>query len=219
MSRTEISHRIHRRWRLVSGGGALALALLLGVAIVLRGNTALSLDDEWMEEIEENRSVWFEVPSLLMNWLGGGAVATVLAVGIVVTLIVLKRRWTALYFAVTSVVSLALVQAMKALLGRSRPEDVLVHVDQGSFPSGHVANAATLAALLAIILWRWWVLVAGAAYVVIMALSRTYLGAHWLSDTAGGLLVGVGVAVILWAPFADRVLSERQALSKTLASR
>ena len=86
----------------------------------------------------------------------------------------------------------------------------MLSIESGSFPSGHVANAATLAALLAIILWRWWVVVAGAVYVVLMALSRTYLGAHWISDTVGGLLIGAGVALIVWAPFANRMLSERQ---------
>jgi membrane-associated phospholipid phosphatase len=42
-----------------------------------------------------------------------------------------------------------------------------------------------------------------------MALSRTYLGAHWLSDTIGGLILGAGVAVIVWAPLAYRLARER----------
>ena len=42
-----------------------------------------------------------------------------------------------------------------------------------------------------------------------MALSRTYLGAHWLSDTIGGLILGAGIAVIVWAPLAYRLARER----------
>lgn len=43
-----------------------------------------------------------------------------------------------------------------------------------------------------------------------MMLSRTYLGAHWISDTVGGMLVGVGVAVIIWAPFALALYREHR---------
>lgn len=209
-SQSEVTHRIHRRRRLITGGSALALGILLGVVITLRGNAALGVDAEWMEEIVEHRSTLWEVPSFVMNVLGGGLVATVLAVAITVVFVLLKRPWTALYFALTSLVSSGLVQLLKALLGRDRPAEIMLSIESGSFPSGHVANAATLAALLAIILWRWWVVAAGAVYVVLMALSRTYLGAHWVSDTVGGLLIGAGVALIVWAPFANRMLSERQ---------
>jgi undecaprenyl-diphosphatase len=41
-----------------------------------------------------------------------------------------------------------------------------------------------------------------------MAVSRTYLGAHWISDTIGGLLLGAGVAVIVWTPLAYRLAAE-----------
>jgi undecaprenyl-diphosphatase len=43
-----------------------------------------------------------------------------------------------------------------------------------------------------------------------MMLSRTYLGAHWVSDTVGGMLVGAGMAVIVWAPFAERLYREQR---------
>jgi undecaprenyl-diphosphatase len=53
--------------------------------------------------------------------------------------------------------------------------------------------------------------VAGAGYVVLMALSRTYLGAHWVTDTIGGMLVGGAVAVLVWVLFARRLRAEREA--------
>ena len=43
-----------------------------------------------------------------------------------------------------------------------------------------------------------------------MMLSRTYVGAHWISDTIGGALVGAGVAVIVWAPFAYALYKEER---------
>jgi undecaprenyl-diphosphatase len=109
------------------------------------------------------------------------------------------------------IVSVALVQLIKNTVDRPRPEVILVTADFGSFPSGHTANAATLATVVGFLIWRTWAWVVGACYVLMMMLSRNYLGAHWLTDTVGGLVLGVAVAVICWAPFAYRIFAEHQA--------
>ena len=104
------------------------------------------------------------------------------------------------------------MQLLKQLFGRARPEDMLVASDYGSFPSGHVANAATMAVALGVIFPAVWVWVAGAVWTVMMAISRTYLGVHWLTDTVGGFLVGAGMALVVWAPVAERLERERLAV-------
>lgn len=201
------SKKISRRWPLISGLVAIAVAATLGAVILVRGgNLPLWFDREWMTEVLEGRTVWLEVPARFMDWFGGGWFGVVIVpVSIAILLLTARKRWGALYYAIAALLSVGIVQLLKMLFDRPRPEDILVVADVGSFPSGHVANAATTAVVLAIILQRWWVWFAGAAYVVLMALSRTYLGAHWLSDTIGGALIGAGVAVIVWAPFAYRL--------------
>ncbi|MCC6269947.1 MAG: phosphatase PAP2 family protein [Microbacteriaceae bacterium] len=124
-------------------------------------------------------------------------------------LVLVKRRWAALYYAVAVLFSVIVVQATKAVFNRPRPEDLLVVSDAGSFPSGHVANAATITVTLALIFARAWIWYAGIIYTVAMVLSRTYLGAHWLSDTIGGVLIGAGIAVIVWAPLTSRLIREQ----------
>lgn len=206
----DLALRVQRRWPVVSAIGAVGVALLLGLVISARGGR-LSIDTEWMAELVEHRSAFWEAPALVMNFVGGGwfgvfAVPVVIAV----LLLVARKPWAALYFVAASVASAAVVQIVKQVFGRARPEDILVVSDFGSFPSGHVANAATIAVALGVILRHrlvWW---AGVAYTLLMIASRTYLGAHWLSDTLGGVLVGAGMAVVLWAPFAFRLLAERQ---------
>ena len=194
-----------RRPALLAGIAALILVIGIGVIVTVRASP-FEFDTEWMEEVIEHRGEIWLVPSLVMNFLGGGWFGTLLVpIAVTVLLMALRRPWSALYFLVASATSAVLVQVLKVTFGRARPSDILVHVDPGSFPSGHVANAATVAVAIAFIVGRAWVWVAGAVYVLVMALSRTYLGAHWVSDTVGGALLGAAVSVLLFAAFAPRL--------------
>lgn len=206
------TRKVQRFWPLVSGFAVLVVAVLIGALVMLRGaGNPLGFDTEWMDEIVEHRNPFWEIPSLAMNYLGGGLIGVfIVPIGIIVALCLFRRFWAAIYFAVATILSAGLVQLLKGIFGRARPEEILVHADFGSFPSGHVANATTMAVVLAIILRRSWVWVAGVVYVILMLLSRTYLGAHWLSDTFGGLLLGAGVAVIVWAPIANKLYRENE---------
>lgn len=202
------ARRVSRLWPLVSGGTAVVVALALGAVVALRANP-YGVDAEWLEELVEHRSPLWDVPAYVMSFLGGGWFGVFLVpIGVGAALLIARKPWSALYFVVASAVSAGIVQLLKSLFARARPEQILVAADFGSFPSGHVANAATISVALAILLQRRWVWFAGAAWTLLMILSRTYLGAHWLSDTVGGLLLGGAVAVLLWAPLAARLQKE-----------
>lgn len=205
-----------RHWPLVSGLAAVAIAVALGALILVRHNGPFLIDQPWMTEVLESRVGWLEVPALVLNFVGGGWFATILVpVVTILILLVLKRRWAAVYYAIAVALSALSVQLLKALFDRPRPEEILIVSDFGSFPSGHVTNAATIVVSLAILIGRTWVWYVGVAYVVLMALSRTYLGAHWVTDTIGGALLGAGIAVIVWAPLASRLNQEREKLQTT----
>lgn len=162
-----------------------------------------------MEDIVAHRGPFLDVVAFVFNYLGGGWIAVFL-LPIVGALVLwrLRGRWTAIYFFAASALSGLVVQILKNAFGRARPDDFLLQIGSPSFPSGHTANAATLAVALGLLLGRWWVWTLGVVYTILMALSRTYLGVHWATDTLGGMLVGAGIAFILWAPFASRIKQE-----------
>jgi membrane-associated phospholipid phosphatase len=204
------TRRVSRLWPLVSSIVALLLITVSGLLLAAR-HAAPGIDTEWMGEMLEYRNPLGEAPALVMNFLGGGWFAVAVVPALVIGTLGLAKRWrAAIFFGVSVAASAGLVQVLKQLLGRARPLDKLVQIDSGSFPSGHVANAATMAAVLCIVFWRTWVWLAGAAYVALMMLSRTYLGVHWLTDTIGGLVLGIAVAIMVWAPLADSLRREAE---------
>ncbi|WMJ69058.1 phosphatase PAP2 family protein [Stenotrophomonas sp. 24(2023)] len=89
----------------------------------------------------------------------------------------------------------SLPDAQATAMLRAQPD-----ADYG-FISGHVgvATAACVGLLLAFgIRRRWlrWALALG--WPLLMALSRMYLGRHFLADVLGGWLIGLGMAVLAW---------------------
>lgn len=217
MVKRSTTRRVARRWPWFSGGGALGLAVAIGLLVVLR-ESPLQLDAVWMEKVIEHRGPHWDVPAHLMDRVGGalGVGGMIIALGS--ALLLARRRWAALFTVGAAALNVVVVQLLKNLFARARPEDILVMVDFGSFPSGHVANAATVATIFVLVFGlrreRWWLWILGAAWIVAMALSRTYLGAHWVTDTLGGVLVGAAVAVIVWGPFAERIEAEARAVAR-----
>ena len=204
--------KIARLWWVVSGAAALLFVVLLATVIFYRqADKPFDFEVAWMNALVKARAPIWTIPALVLDQVGGG-ISSIIFVPLVIIagLLIWRRPWAALYYVIAAVTSGAIVTVIKNLVGRPRPTAILVRPDFGSFPSGHSATAALIATTLAIIFWRTWVWVTGLVYVLLMMLSRTYLGAHWILDTVGGMLVGVGVGIILWAPFALRLYRERR---------
>lgn len=196
-----------RRPSLIAGLTAILLTLGLGLLVALRDT--VGLDEEWMNEVLEWRGPVGEAISRVFDFLGGGWFAIlVVPIGVGVAFVFARRPWSALDFVLASAVAAGACQLLKVFYGRARPEQILLPLDNGSFPSGHVTNAAVIAVSLGLLLQRTWVWVVGMLYVVAMAFSRTYLGAHWLTDTVGGALLGAGVALLVWCLLLPRLRTE-----------
>lgn len=93
-----------------------------------------------------------------------------------------------------------LIGTLKAAYGRLRPPEALVAEVTGSFPSGHAVAGAVTAISLVIVLVnpgppRRNLEIAAAAFAVVMAGTRVYLGAHWLTDVFAGVALGAACAI------------------------
>jgi len=103
---------------------------------------------------------------------------------------------------ITVFVSLVLNNVIKVIVHRLRPFQVdsqIVNIRPKtalgySFPSGHTQGAATVFGSLAIWVKKRWLTIVVSVIIVMVALSRMYLGAHFLSDVIVGGLLGVGLS-------------------------
>jgi membrane-associated phospholipid phosphatase len=81
------------------------------------------------------------------------------------------------------------------------------------FPSGHVSAATAFLLCSAAFFGRRRLLAAAAVWVPLMALSRLYLGRHFLADVLGGLFVGLlatGVALVVFHPLGQEEAPTRR---------
>jgi undecaprenyl-diphosphatase len=105
---------------------------------------------------------------------------------------VLRRHREGLFAGVALGGSALLNLGAKQLFGRARPTlwESIAPEATFSFPSGHAMGSMTLAAVLMLLAWRtrwrWWIAVPMLAFVVMVGLSRIYLGVHYPSDILAG---------------------------------
>jgi membrane-associated phospholipid phosphatase len=151
----------------------------------------------WMDDARVTPLVWL---ARALSIVGGGGVTIPLRIGVAAWLAV-RVRWRALAaWLVTWFTAEIVLTWTKAFFHRGRPPAPLVAITGYSFPSGHaVAASATAVALVLVLLpsgpeRRIWEAVA-VGFAFLMALSRVYLNAHWLSDVVAGTLLGTGVAL------------------------
>lgn len=101
-----------------------------------------------------------------------------------------------------------IVEFLKQIIGRARPENSLILASGYSFPSGHALNSIVFFLLVAYffknnvkdkILKRIF-LIACIVLPLIIGFSRIYLNVHWMSDVIAGFAIGViwfGTVVLL----------------------
>ena len=158
-------------------------------------------DDAWLRLMISGRAAPVTAVAKVFNWLG--LVYVTLPVRIVIGgYLAWRRRWWHLAaFAAAVVLSEVLIGPLKGIYDRARPPGSLVATSGASFPSGHsvAATVTVVAAIIALVPpGRARVAWGGAAmgFSVLMALSRAYLGAHWLSDAIAGVLLGASCALL-----------------------
>ena len=172
------------------------------------------LDGAWLRLMISARTPPVTVIAKIFNVLGLVYVTLPVRIAIAGYLTFRRRWWHLAAFAAAVLLSEILIGPVKAAYDRPRPSGSLVATSGASFPSGHaIATSVTVfAGVIALVpagrrrvAWG----LAGAIFAILMAASRAYLGAHWLSDAVAGLLLGTSCA-LLTAVLVDRAQRSRR---------
>ena len=157
-----------------------------------------NIDRAVLDILQVPHASWLDLGASFITALGQSEVLGSVALGVAIVRLRAGRRdwWTPLVIIVVVAVEFVLKATVPQTpvpheLARNIP--VLPFLEAPtpfSFPSGHVARVAFLVGALR------WPAALSAALVVVMALTRIYLGEHWPSDVLGGWLLGYGIAAL-----------------------
>lgn len=102
-------------------------------------------------------------------------------------------------FTVSIYSSILIVLILKNIFNIARPENGLANIFGASFPSYHATIPTVLFIMLNYIFYKelnsFWRFVS-VLLVVLVAISRIYLGVHWFSDVFVGVLLGVSLSYV-----------------------
>ena len=144
----------------------------------------------------------------LISW--AGYLRPGLVIGAMLTLlVVVSPLRSALYPLALTLPADTITLLIKDWVSRPRPNQLLVTVHHAltdpGFPSAHVVHYTVFFGFLSYFFWkstylpkaaRMMLCAACASLVVLVSLSRMYLGAHWPTDVLGGYLLGGAFLVI-----------------------
>ncbi len=207
-----IYYRLLRRHPFLSMVSILSV-LFLVLALLICASPRLWIDIHLGQEFQEKRWYLQVLPiSQLMNaasWIGDPWQAIVITITTASVFTVCKRRKEALLL-VSVFGADVLTMLIKILIHRPRPtSDLLTVAEQlndPSFPSAHVVHTVIFFGLLLFFSFflknvkEWQRLLLGGvcvAALVLIPLSRLYLGVHWSTDVLGGFLLGAAILILM----------------------
>lgn len=199
---------VRRKWQLLTLFVAVLLPLLLFGQLayeVLEGEPFV-FDEPILLYAHSLASPAWDTVMLLFSRLGYGGGVVPFAIVLWLVLLAWRRLRDCLVFGLSVGGAGLLNRVAKAFFGRERPKlwESVAPETTLSFPSGHAMGSMALIAVLVVLLWptRWrnLMLILGAVFVVMVGLSRIYLGVHYPSDVLAGWVASfawvMGVSIL-----------------------
>ena len=154
------------------------------------------------------RPFWLDHAAADLTAIGSVSVLAMLSLTVAGFLWLNRRRLEAGIIALAFGGGLAISQALKGVFGRERPPEIYraSEILNASFPSGHALLSAVVFLTLGAMLsqaakgraTRIYVMATAIAVVLIVGVTRVYLGVHWATDVLAGWAAGGAWATACW---------------------
>lgn len=182
---------------------ATAAAFAVVYDAVLDGNGVAALDRPVHDWLAAHREPDLTTAMRLVTDLGGTLVLIAVAVLVAALAGRRARSWRpVLLVAVTASGSTLITVTGKAAVHRGRPSvgDAVAAAGGYSFPSGHSLNSAAIYGVATVLVWQLarrrrtkvWTTAGTVPLVLLVGLSRMYLGVHWLTDVLAAYALALG---------------------------
>lgn len=200
-----------RKTALLIGTVSLAVGLFIKITSELLEHEVFGLDRTILIAFAQARTPWLTEKAVDLTALGSITLVVLISAIALCVLLLIKDRMGALQLVAASVGAGILTSTIKNYVDRPRPEVVpqLIQVSGFSYPSGHSLTAASLYLTLAILVCRHLhrtghriaILAMTVGIILMVGASRIYLGVHYPSDVASGLMLGMAWALLLTGCF------------------
>ena len=194
--------RIKRRARLFQITFSSAMILYTFMAVLARFNPYYGWDLKYAQVIQSISIPGFYTSMIVLSAMGSGWLPFALVGAAGIGLILARYRIEGLVLMGGVALGASVNQILKIASARPRPTSDLINivtvVQHKSFPSGHTVFFVVFFGFLLFLTYvlrvpslpRRILLSLFSALILLIGVSRVYLGAHWLSDILGGYLVG-----------------------------
>jgi undecaprenyl-diphosphatase len=170
-------------------------ALPLIATQAVQGQLLGGIDAYVYQSLQELRTPWADAVMVFFSGLGSQRVLLPLLAGSIAWLLWRRRSQAAVHWLAAYACAGLLTWILKVSM---RIEQPLAALDGYAFPSAHTGMSVVAYGFLALLVARelplsrrWLPYLTTGVLITPIALSRLYLGAHWLSDVLAGLSLGI----------------------------
>lgn len=184
----------------------IVLVLFCVLAVLIDSKLIAQFDQSVISIIQGLESKTLTPIMRVFTFIGSyKGILVILLMMIFILFFVLKSRTDALLVAVVIAGTQVINQVLKLYFQRARPNfHRLIEIGGYSFPSGHAMSALAVYGILTYVFWRHtsdrtgriMLIIISMIFILMIGISRIYLGVHYPSDIIGGYLAS-GVLLIL----------------------